>query len=181
MRTLRPLNIALILAAGATLGGCSSYYGGYGGYGGRSGVSIGIGTGGGYYDPYYGGAYYGGSPYWGWNDGFYYPGTGYYVYDRYRQPHRWTAAQQRYWTERRAAIDTTATTTTSTTATTTTSTTSTKVRPNWSGFSRPRTTTTATVTRPDRQERIQARSERRQSSKSGVSMSTERSRQTRPD
>ena len=37
----------------------------------------------------YGGYGYG-SPYYGWNDGFYYPGTGYYVYDRDRRPHRWT-------------------------------------------------------------------------------------------
>ena len=57
MRTIGfPRNLAIILAAGASLGGCGSYYGGYGGgYGGRSGLSIGIGTGGGYYDPYYGG------------------------------------------------------------------------------------------------------------------------------
>jgi hypothetical protein len=43
---------------------------------------------------------YGYSPYWGWYDGFYYPGTGYYVYDRYRRPHRWSDAHRRYWTDR---------------------------------------------------------------------------------
>jgi hypothetical protein len=78
-----------------------------------SGVSVGVGNGG-YYDPYYdaygygyGAGYsrygygYGFDPYWGWNDGFYYPGTGYYVYDRYRRAHRWTDAQRRHWEQRR--------------------------------------------------------------------------------
>ena len=37
-----------------------------------------------------------GSPY-GWYDGFYYPGSGYYVYDRYRRPIRWNDTQRRYW------------------------------------------------------------------------------------
>jgi hypothetical protein len=158
---------ALILASGASLSGCASYYGGYGGYGGYSGVSVGISSGG-YYDPYYGGSgYYGGSPYWGWNDGYYYPGTGYYVYDSYRRPYRWSDAQRRYWSQRRAAVGTT--------------TTSTKVRPNWSGFSRPRATTT-TVNRAERQQRNQSRIERRQSSRAAVSTSTERTRRDRqPD
>jgi len=43
---------------------------------------------------------YYGSPYWGWNDGWYYPGTGYYVYDRERRRREWTEAERRYWTER---------------------------------------------------------------------------------
>src|SRR5687768_8752828 len=97
MRALRFRNIAVALAAGVALAGCTSMYGGYGGhggyggYGGGSGVSISIGTGGGYggyYDPYYSGYY--GSPYWGWYDGYYYPGTGYHVYDSYRRPRVWS-------------------------------------------------------------------------------------------
>jgi hypothetical protein len=164
MRTLCPLNVAFILATGATLGGCSSYYGGFGGYGGHSGVSIGIGTGGGYYDPYYGGGYYG-SPYWGWYDGFYYPGTGYYVYDADRRPHRWSDSQQRYWTQRRAVTGTTSAMTT------------TSVRPNWSGFNRSKTTTSSTtsVTRPERQQRAQSsRVERRQADQSDPATATEK-------
>ena len=68
------------------------------GFGG-GGLSVGYGTSGGYYgDDYFGG--YAGNPYWGWNDGYYYPGSGYYVYDRYRRPVRWSSDQQRYWTSR---------------------------------------------------------------------------------
>ena len=104
--SLRLAGVAIL--AGLGLGGCA--YGGYGPYGGHS-----VGVGNGYYDPYYGGYYgsrygsygsrYYGSPYygmsyWGWNDGFYYPGTGYYVYDRYRNRYRWSDAQRRYWLSR---------------------------------------------------------------------------------
>ncbi len=102
-----PLRTAALAAAAAIgLSGC-----GYNGL--YSGVSVGVGNGS-YYDPYYdaygygyGAGYsrygygYGFDPYWGWNDGFYYPGTGYYVYDRYRRPFRWTDAQRRYWELRR--------------------------------------------------------------------------------
>jgi len=101
-----PLRTAALAAAAMIgLSGCA-YNGLY------SGVSVGLGNSG-YYDPYYGSGYgygagypgygygYGFDPYWGWNDGFYYPGTGYYVYDTYRRPFRWTDAQRRYWTQRR--------------------------------------------------------------------------------
>ena len=75
---------ALALAIGVSVGACSTY-GGYGsGYGQSSRVSLG----------------YSSNPYWGWNSDYYYPGTGYYVYDSYRRPHRWTLSQQRYWTGR---------------------------------------------------------------------------------
>jgi hypothetical protein len=93
---------ALAAAAMIGLSGCA-YNGLY------SGVSVGLGNSG-YYDPYYSGYGYGAGysgygygfdPYWGWNDGFYYPGTGYYVYDRYRRAHHWTDAQRRYWEARR--------------------------------------------------------------------------------
>jgi hypothetical protein len=104
MRVLNLRNAALALVAGIGLAGCA--YGPYGGLG----VGVGYGNNG-YYDPYYGGYGYGsrygygasygyGSPYFGWYDGFYYPGTGYYVYDRYRRPYRWSNTQRHYWTDR---------------------------------------------------------------------------------
>jgi hypothetical protein len=69
------------------------YGGGYPGYGyGYNAGYPGYGYGAGY--PGYGLGY---APYWGWYDNYYYPGTGYYVYDRDRHPHRWTDEQQRYW------------------------------------------------------------------------------------
>src|SRR4030095_3710065 len=96
---------ALALSAIVGLSACTTPYG-------YSGVSVGVGNG--YYDPSYSGYGYGAgygygypgygyayAPYGGWYDAFSYPGTGYYVYDVYRQPHRWTDAQQRYWSERR--------------------------------------------------------------------------------
>ncbi len=118
----------LIMAGSAALGGCAYGMGGYGSPFG--GLSIGVGYGNGYggygygrdcYDPYspYGGYGYGGydrygfpyggsgygscgygySPF-GWYDGFYYPGSGFYVYDQYRRRHVWSDAQKRYWSER---------------------------------------------------------------------------------
>src|SRR5436190_19255736 len=106
---------ALGVVAVIGLSACTTPYG-YGG------VSVGNG----YYDPYNSGYGYGGgypaygygygydtgypgygygagyAPYYGWNDGFYYPGTGYYVYDQYRRPHRWSDEQRHYWEARRA-------------------------------------------------------------------------------
>jgi hypothetical protein len=73
---------ALAFAATAALGGCADGYG-YGG------VSAGYGSG--YYD----------DGYYGWYGDYYYPGTGYYVYDRDRRPHRWNDGQRRYWEGRR--------------------------------------------------------------------------------
>jgi hypothetical protein len=95
---------ALALTAALGLSACTGYDDGYG-YG---GLSVGYGSVGyydDYYDPYYGGGYYGSrygsyTPYYGWYNNFYYPGTGYYVYDRYRRPHRWNDQQQRYWMDR---------------------------------------------------------------------------------
>ena len=76
---------------GAALGvsACTDGYG-YGG------VSAGYG---GYYgDPYFAGYYPGyANVGYGWYNGFYYPGTGLYVYDRYRRPYRWNDGQRRYW------------------------------------------------------------------------------------
>ncbi|HEU4705064.1 MAG TPA: hypothetical protein VFS45_05095 [Sphingomicrobium sp.] len=115
----RPRTLAIVIAAGIGLGGCAAPFG----YG--SGVSVGYGNQG-YYDPYYdrygyGSPYgygyspygyrpaYGYAPYWGWNDGYYYPGTGYYVYDRYRRPRVWTDAERQYWTERASSSNRTTT------------------------------------------------------------------------
>ncbi|MEZ0497185.1 hypothetical protein ACAX61_12910 [Sphingomonas sp. IW22] len=90
----RQVKIAgIAVAAALGLSACSDYGYGYGG--------INAGYGAAYYDdPYLAGGTYG-SPYWGWNNGFYYPGTGYYVYDVNRRPFRWNGAQQRYWEGRR--------------------------------------------------------------------------------
>ena len=92
----------LLLAAGLSLGACASddYGHGYGG------LSVGYASAG-YYDPYSdpwaggGWGYYGSRPYWGWYDNYYYPGSGIYIYDRWRRPHRWSDRHRRYWTERR--------------------------------------------------------------------------------
>ncbi len=94
--------VALVGGLGFGTAACTDYGYGYGG------ASLGYGLA--YVgDPYYGGygggwdgwggGYYGGGA-WGWNNNFYYPGTGVYVYDRYRRPHRWNDAQRRYWQSR---------------------------------------------------------------------------------
>jgi hypothetical protein len=71
--------------------GYSSGYGGYGGYGYGSGYGYPYGGYGGYGS--YGGL---GSPY-GWYDNYYYPGTGYYVYDSARRAYPMSTTQRRYW------------------------------------------------------------------------------------
>jgi hypothetical protein len=92
-----PFKPALAIAAVIALGGCASY----GGYG-STGVSVGVGVGSGYgydyYDPYYDDYY---APYYGWHDGYYYPGAGYYIYDRYGSRYRWNAYHRQYWESRR--------------------------------------------------------------------------------
>jgi hypothetical protein len=136
-----------MLAAGAlALSGCA--YGDLGlGYGDPY-YGYGYGSpyyGYGYGSPYYGGgfgysSYYGGfgMPYYGWYDNFYYPGTGYYVYDSYRRPHVMSSRQRVYWSQRSPALRTRGTRS--------------SVRENWSGFDRHATT---------RAERQQAREDRR--------------------
>jgi hypothetical protein len=129
-----PLRTVVLTAVAVVgLSACATPYG-YGPYG-YGGASVGAGNG--YYDPYYGGYGYGAgypgygygagypgygygagypgygyayAPYWGWYDNFYYPGTGFYVYDSYRRPHRWTDAHRRYWTVRRERAVSTSTT-----------------------------------------------------------------------
>ncbi len=161
MRVSRLRLAALALTSGLALGGCAYGFGdpygsygslglGYGNYGysnygyGYPYGAYGYGSGYGYpYGAYgsYGGLY--GSPYWGWNDGFYYPGTGYYVYDTYRRPHVWSDAQKRYWLSRQPKV--------------TTSTKTVVVKPNWSAFDRDRPVRTnrVAVERPSRSERAQ--------------------------
>ena len=91
---------SLALAATAALG--LSACGPYDGYG-YSGVNVGYGTG---YDDYasssyYGGGYGGG---YGWYGDYYYPGSGYLVYDRAGRSQRWNGDQQRYFENRRYAL-----------------------------------------------------------------------------
>ena len=50
----------------------------------------------------YGGYGYGGYDPFGWYGDYYYPGSGIYVYDRYRNRHRWNDDQRRYWQDRRS-------------------------------------------------------------------------------
>ncbi|MEA3040564.1 MAG: hypothetical protein QOC65_53, partial [Sphingomonadales bacterium] len=90
--------VLVLLASSLGLGACA-----YDGYGyGRGYASVGYG---GYCDPYYddcygGGGYYG-DPWYGWYDGYYYPGFGFYIYDQYRRPYRWDDHHRRYWESRR--------------------------------------------------------------------------------
>lgn len=120
--------VGIVLAATVALGGCAYGYGS--GYGPYSSLSVGVGYGGGYYG---GGGYgygdYGyGDPYYGWYRDYYYPGTGYYVYDSYRRPYRWDRDQQRYWTQRRDRVMSTQRTQTTSEQP--------AMRDNWSGFDR---------------------------------------------
>jgi uncharacterized membrane protein len=83
-----PIGAALLAATAAlTLSGCMGDDYGYGG-----GVSLGYSSG-----------YYGGDPYWGWYDDYYYPGAGYYIYDRGGRRYSWNDSQRRYWEGRRGS------------------------------------------------------------------------------
>ena len=93
MRKKHLITAALMVAAGFSLSACVEDGYGYG---------LGGGYGSGYYGDYYNDFYDGGygTPYYGWQDGYYYPGTGYYVYDRDRRPQRWNNNQRDYWQKR---------------------------------------------------------------------------------
>jgi hypothetical protein len=78
------VRLGVIAGASIALAGCSTY-GSHGGYG-YSGVSVGYST---------------SRPYYGWYDGYYYPGTGYYVYDRQGSRHHWRDSDRRHWEGRR--------------------------------------------------------------------------------
>ena len=93
----RMRNALVILAASAGLGACTNF-GPYGG------VGVGVGSGYGYGSPYgygYGSSYYGSYynryPTYGWYDGFYYPGRGYWVYDPDGNHHPINDKQKGYW------------------------------------------------------------------------------------
>lgn len=94
MHVTKALALGLAGAGALALGGC--YNDGYG-YG---GVAVGAGSGyygSGYgYDPYYGGGF-GGYPSYGWFDGYYYPGNGYYVYDRSGRRLTMRDSDRRHW------------------------------------------------------------------------------------
>ena len=78
--TLPIIRPALAVAAALTIGGCADY--GHQGYG-YNRVAVGYSN----YD----------YPYYGWYGDSYYPGVGYYVYDRHGSRHRWNDRQRRYW------------------------------------------------------------------------------------
>lgn len=102
MKLKRALVAALAVGLGAGVAGCTDGYG-YGG------LDVGYGAPYGYADDYYGGYGYGDYGYgyggygygypagYGWFGNYYYPGSGIYVYDRYRRPYRWNDQQRRYW------------------------------------------------------------------------------------
>ena len=96
---------AALAAASLALGGCAYDDYGYGGVNVGYGVAGGYG---GYDDGYYGypGAAYGYPAYAGygsgWYNDFYYPGSGYYVFDRGGRRSRWNDGQRRYWQQRNA-------------------------------------------------------------------------------
>jgi len=94
------VRLGVIAGASIALAGCSTYDG-YGRHG-YGGVSVG---------------YASSRPYYGWYDGYYYPGTGYYVYDRQGSRHRWRDTDRRYWQGNRGGHH---------------------VRQNWSGYGRDR-------------------------------------------
>ena len=82
MNRLRICAAALVATASIGLAGCVT-----------------DGYGGGYVTSGY--ASYGGDPYYGWYDDYYYPGSGYYIYDRGGRHHRWNDKHRRYWESRR--------------------------------------------------------------------------------
>ena len=98
MRASRLGAAATALAAGLALSACETYGDGYG----YSEVAVGYGYPNAYVEPYYDPAwgYYAANPYWGWYGGYYYPGTGIYIYDRHRRPRVWNDRYRRYWSDR---------------------------------------------------------------------------------
>jgi hypothetical protein len=77
MRMSRLVILASLTAAALPLGACATD-----GYGPGRGIA---------YDAAWG------DPYWGWYGDYYYPGTGFYVYDSHRRRIRWNDDQRRYW------------------------------------------------------------------------------------
>lgn len=175
--------ISLISAGAIALGGCAygglnlgygdpyssgygsqyGYGGGYGGYGYNGGYG-GYGYNGGYAGYGYNGY---GSPYYGWNDGYYYPGIGYYVYDSYQQPRMWSDTQRRYWTDRqqRAARQGVKAVTS----------------PNWTTFRRPQRTsaTTSRISPQQRIEQVRSKADQRRTERTAARTERSATRATR--
>ena len=99
-RRLSPL---ILLTAPLLLAGCMYYpLGSDSDYNGDGGFYGGASVGGGYYGA--GPGYYpGGYPASGWYDDYYYPGNGYYVYDRAGRRHEMRDKDRARWLERREA------------------------------------------------------------------------------
>ena len=139
--------ISLVAAGALALGGCS--YGGLGlgvGYGDPYYGGYGYGSPYGYGGSYYGSGYYGGSSYgyspYGWYDNYYYPGSGYYVYDNNRHARVMTDRERAYWMARiRAARLSDGTTRSSRTV---------QNSENWSGFRNRAATRSSTEMSSDR-------------------------------
>lgn len=88
----RLVSPVVALAGALALSGCYDDGYGYGGaYGGGGYYGNGLYGDGVYGDSLYGGLY----PGYGWYDGFYYPGAGYYRYDRQGGRHRWSGGVAR--------------------------------------------------------------------------------------
>ena len=89
----RLARIGVAVAALVVAGGCV-----YDDYGYGSGLQVGAGYGG-YYDDYY----YDDFAYapFGWYGGYYYPGNGYYLYDRRGTRRAWNDRERAYWERRR--------------------------------------------------------------------------------
>jgi hypothetical protein len=101
MTIMRTSLILLSGMAAISLGACATD-------GAYAGGGVGLGYDSGYAAPYYDTAatcwndgFYNYSylgPYCGWYDGYFYPGSGNYVYDRDHHAHMWTGSQQQHWT-----------------------------------------------------------------------------------
>ncbi len=149
--------------------GYGSPYGspyGYGGY--RS--PYGHGGGFGYdpfnrYNPYYRSPYYS-SPF-GWYGGYYYPGTGYYVYDRERRRRPLTEQLRQYWERQRAEAARTKSTGGSAMTQSRT-----RLEPNWSGFNRETETRSRSSLAGEIGSRARARTESRQVERRTTTKST---------
>jgi hypothetical protein len=91
--------LLLLGLASLSLGACATD-------GAYAGGGVGLGFNDAYYDPSacwnYGFSDFGfAGPYCGWYDGYFYPGSGIYVYGRDRTPHIWSDPQKSHWTDQR--------------------------------------------------------------------------------
>jgi hypothetical protein len=94
MTSMKKVASAAALASALLIGGCAYDDYAYGG------VNVGYGNGYYYDDDPYGYGPYAYAPF-GWYDGYYYPGNGYWLYDRGGGRHRWDDRHRQYWEHRR--------------------------------------------------------------------------------